>query len=212
MKKLFIACWLAAVLMGTFGDFWYERTFLPPADEREQQSVLIEVVGEFKTILARYLYFKMDIYHEVLEEQGLDNEKDAELMPLLRMITLLDPSMTDTYDQIVWDLYSVQHDVETARRILDEGIQRNPKDYHLRFRKALIFYQEKEYKECEKAAIEAIAFAPGPVTSADCLRLIYWSADHLEERDIQRKALHDLLKLRPNDVLWLREKERLDKL
>ena len=212
MKKVLIGCWFLAVLMGTVSDFWYERHFLPPAETRGRQSALIEVVGEFKTILARYLYYKMEIYHEVLEEQGMDKEKDAEVMPLLRMMTLLDPSMTDTYDQIVWDLYANQGDLETAREVLDEGIERNPKDYRLRFRRALIFYQEKQYKECKEAAIEAIALAPGPVTSADCLRLIYWSADHLKEREVQRRALHDLLKLRPNDKLWLREKQRLENL
>ena len=98
MKKVLIGCWFLAVLMGTVSDFWYERHFLPPAETRGRQSALIEVVGEFKTILARYLYYKMEIYHEVLEEQGMDKEKDAEVMPLLRMMTLLDPSMTDTYD------------------------------------------------------------------------------------------------------------------
>lgn len=205
MKRLFAALWIIAILVGTGLSYWQEDQF--PA-QQERESMLISVVGEFRTVLARYLFFKMDIFHEVMEEKRENREQDAQLMPLLRMITLLDPSMTDSYDQIVWE-FQRKGELQTARAILEEGIERNPKSYQLRFRKALMSYQEKEYKKTQEFALEALRLAPGPVTQADSLRLLYWASDKLEARETQRRALHDLLKLRPKDPLWNQERERL---
>ena len=209
-KYLAIVLWISVIIGGTLIDRWHEKQFLPPASERESSDVLIDVLGEIKTVLARYLWFRMDLFHEVLDEQGVVASKQAEVLPLLRMVTLLDPSMTDSYDQIVWDLYRGHNDVDKAMEILEEGLKRNPKSYELTFRKALILHLEDRFQESMETAKLAFPLTTDEVQWADSLRLIYWSAKEIDDLDTQKRALSDLLKLRPNDPLWKREKEKLD--
>jgi len=152
----------------------------------------------------------MDLFHEVLDDQGVPPQEQDEVLPLLRMVTLLDPSMVDSYDQIVWYLYKGHGDLETAREVLAEGIQRNPKDYQLNFRKALLHHLEGEHLEAIESASSTLPLTQDEFKLADCLRIIYWSSKSINRLDLQRKAAADLLRLRPNDRLWLRENAKLN--
>lgn len=207
--KVLISLWLLVMVSGTFLDFWHEKQFLPPPEERTSNDALVDVFGEMKTVAARYLWFRMDIYHEAMESQGVLRDKSGEVLPLLRMMTLLSPEMTDSYDQIVWDLYAGFGDRETALEILEEGIRKNPESYELQFRKALIYYKEGDFVTAGNAAAQAIRLTRDQVRMVDSLRLIYWSAKELGRVEIQKRAIEDLLGLRPNDPLWLREKATL---
>ena len=212
MKPIHFLCvaWLTALLSGMSLDRWHEKQFLPPPENRKANDVLIDVVGEFKTVLARYLWFRMDLFHEVLDEQGVPTEQQTEVLPLLRMVSLLDPSMTDSYDQIVWDLYKGQGDLEMALLVLEEGLERNPQSYELHFRRALLAYMEKDFDKAHEYAVMTLPLTQDEVRQADCLRIIYWSAVKQGKTEIQRMALSDLLKLRPNDPLWVREAQKLN--
>lgn len=208
-KSGLLILWLSAILSGSALDLWHEKQFLPPPETRELGDVLIDVVGEFKTVIARYLWFRMDLFHEVLDDQGVEATKQSEVLPLLRMVTLLDPSMTDSYDQIVWDLYKGQGQVETAIQILDEGLLRNPTDHRLNFRRSLIAYLEKDYETSHQYAVKALSLTEEEFALLDSLRLIYWSSKERGDKETARRALHDLMKLRPGDPLWSKESKEL---
>lgn len=207
---LVIALWIAVIVSGSAMDRWHEKQFLPPPEQRESGDVLIDVFGEIKTVLARYLWFRMDLFHEVLDDQGVEPEKQTEVLPLLRIVTLLDPSMTDSYDQIVWDLHKGHGKTESALKLLDEGLRRNPKSYELTFRKALIMHMEDRFKDSAALASQALALTQDEVRLADCLRLIYWSARKTKNLPLQKRALQDLIILRPGDPLWERERVKLE--
>jgi tetratricopeptide (TPR) repeat protein len=213
VKKHYLigALWILVVAIGTSLDSWHEKQFLPPPEQRDSATVLIDVFGEIKTVLARYLWFRMDLFHEVLDDQGVAPEKQSEVLPLLRMVTLLDPSMTDSYDQIVWDLYKGQNDFDTALKVLNEGLERNPRSYELTFRKALIYFMEDNFDAAKANASVGLLLTNDRVQLADCLRLIYRSADATDDKALQEKALKDILRLRPDDWIWLREKEKFER-
>lgn len=209
-KRALLALWLIAAVSGVYLDFWHSAQFLPPTENRKKEDVLIDVIGEFKTVLARYLWFRMDLFHEVLDDQGVAPERQSEVLPMLRMVTLLDPTMTDSYDQLAWDLYKGQGKTDTALALLEEGLERNPSDYQLNFRKAIISFSEDDYQTSLKSASKALSLTKDEFKLVDCLRLIYWSAKELKIKDIQERALNDLLKLGPGDKrLWNRELEKL---
>ena len=209
-KGLFFALWLFAIVVGTQMDRWHESNFLPPPAEREQGDVLVDVFGEVKTVLARYLWFKMDLFHEVLDSQGVAPVKQAEVLPLLRIVTLLEPSLTDSYDQIVWDLYKGHGDSETAFELLEEGLRKNPRSFELTFRKALLQHMEEDYPEAMTTAASALRLTNERFTATDCLRLIYWSAREMKNIPVQKQALKDLLIFNPGDAFWLREQSRME--
>ena len=208
-KSGLLVLWLFTVVTGGAVDLWHERQFLPPPESREVGDVLIDVVGEFKTVVARYLWFRMDLFHEVLDDQGVEATQQSEVLPLLRMVTLLDPSMTDSYDQIVWDLYQGQGQLETALQILQEGLARNPTSYKLNFRRGQIAFKEKEYHKAFEYGMKSLRLTDEEFAQLDSLRLIYWSAKELDDRETQKRAVVDLLKLRPGDPLWTKEFKEL---
>lgn len=205
-----LALWASVILSGSLMDRWHEKQFLPPPEQRESGDVLIDVFGEIKTVLARYLWFRMDLFHEVLDDQGVEAVKQTEVLPLLRIVTLLDPSMTDSYDQIVWDLYKGHGKTDSALNVLDEGLRRNPRSYELTFRKALIFHLEDRFGESAAVAAQALRLTQDNVRLADCLRLIYWSARKTGNLPLRKRALQDLMILRPGDPLWERESAKLE--
>lgn len=210
VAKSLLAVWLLAIILGAKLDPWHERQFLPPPESQTADDVLVDVFGEIKTVVARYLWFRMDMFHEALDDQKVAADKQKEVLPLLRMVTLLDPSMTDSYDQIVWDLYKGHHKVKEARELLLEGIRKNPKAWDLRFRSSLIEYLEKNYDRSLEDAALGLPYATEEFDRLNTLRLIYWSAKELKRTEIQRQALQDIVVLRPDDPIWKREFKTLE--
>lgn len=204
-----ITLWLVALFMGTTLSSWKDRHLVVPTNVPvSPNDALIGLVGEFRTVLARYLWFKVDLYHEMAEQQG--EKAEAEIVPLMRLVTVLDPTMLETYDQIAWDLYKNFNEKKTAINILDEGLARNPKSFQLNFRKAFLEYAEKNYEPTRRFASIALMNTQDRFEQLDALRLIYWSAkkDHIKE--LQQRAIADILRLSPGDPVYTRELEELN--
>lgn len=181
----------------------HQTLFTPPsAGPRERADVLLDVLGEFRTILARYLWFKMDLFHEVLDDQGVDHEKQTEVLPLLRMVSLLDSSMTDAYDIIAWDLVRGHRAYAQALTILDEGLERNPKSYLLHFRKTMTLFQDKQYSAALESARQTVPLARDEFEQLNANRLLLACGRELERRDVMLEALQALLALRPEESYW----------
>lgn len=210
LKVGIVSLWCLAIFSGFFMDSAHQSLLSWSDQPRTRSDVLLDVVGEFRTILARYLWFKMDLYHEVLDTQSVASERQTEVIPLLRMVSLLDPSIVESYDNLAWDLYKGQEESQQALSILDEGIQRNPDSFQLHFRAAGILYHTKSFKSALDFAQKAAPLAEGEFEQLDAYRLIYWSSKELKERTVMRDALRHLLALRPGDSLWSKEMADLD--
>jgi tetratricopeptide (TPR) repeat protein len=202
-----LAAWAALVIGGIVLGGQYQS--LAPSASRERADILLDVFGEFRTVLARYLWFKMDLFHEVLDDEGVDHDKQVEILPLLRMISLLDPSMTDSYDNIAWDLYKGHKLDKQALSILDEGLERNPRSFQLWFRRALITHQMKDYQASVDAARKAVEFAQDEFDVLNANRILYWSAKETKEKAPMISALDKLIEMRPQEQLWRTERAKL---
>lgn len=205
-RQLFIfAFWVTLLLSGLALTGQHQQQF-PSPKPRQQSDIMLDVFGQFRTVLARYLWFKMDLFHEVLDDEGVDNSRQTEVLPLLRMVSLLDPSLTDSYDNIAWDLYQGHQQAEQALAIVEEGLEHNPQSYQLHFRRSIICYQEKRYQEALTSAQAAVELSQGDVIDAlNSNRMMYWSAKHLDDKTLMKQALDQLLALRPEDKLWQKE-------
>jgi hypothetical protein len=206
-----LALYLLVMASGNWVSNLNETAFQSHRQEREAGDIMLDVFGEFRTVMARYLWFKMDLFHEVLDDEGVAAEKQAEVMALLRMISLLDPSITEAYDMIAWDLYRGHGDIKGALAVLDEGIRRNPESVQLQFRRSMLSYTDKQYEVAEQAGLKASELATDEFDILNSTRLVYWSAKHLGHKDVMRAALARLSSLRPTDALWIREKAELEK-
>ncbi len=200
-----LGLWLLLVGAGVAMSGQYRQ--LAPTAPRQQADILLDVFGEFRTVLARYLWFKMDLFHEVLDDEGVDHDKQIEILPLLRMISLLDPSMTDSYDNIAWDLYKGHRQDKQALAILDEGLERNPRSVQLWFRRALITHQMKEYRQSVEDAKKAVEYAQDEFDILNAHRMLYWSGKEIGDKAAMRVGIDKLIEMRPQELMWQREKK-----
>ena len=206
-----LGIWCLAVVSGAVISGHQPAERLATPLERSRNDVMLDVLGQSRTLLARYLWFKMDIFHEILDEQGVQVEKQVQVLPLLRLVTLLDPTITDAYDIIAYDLVKGHGQVEQAIDILDEGLDRDPTNTTLLMRKALILVQRKRFAEALAPAEKATALVSDEFDILNANRLLYWSAKGAKRTDLMRKALDTLLAKRPDDPLWNNEKAVLER-
>ena len=202
-----LAAWAVLVLFGAL--LGSQSPGNRPAVSRDRADVLLDVFGEFRTVLARYLWFKMDLFHEVLEDEGIENSRQVEVLPLLRMISLLDPRMVDAYDNIAWDLYHGHRQTEQALAILAEGLAKNKNNYQLNFRYALILFKEKRMEEAMTSSEVAVALAQDEFEQINANRLLYNSSHAVGNREVERRALKNLLHWRPKEKIWLDALQKL---
>ncbi len=202
---ILLGVWLLAIVSGSLLSGYQPQAKAEASEQRTRNDVMIDVLGQSKTLLARYLWFKMDIFHEVLDEQGVKVEHQAQVLPLLRLVTLLDPSISDAYDIIAYDLVKGHGQVQQALDLLDEGLEHDPNNTLLLMRKALILIQEKRYAEAIGPAEKVTGLVSEEFDVLNANRLLYWSAKALKRQDLQAKALTVLMARRPDDSLWQRE-------
>lgn len=200
MKRL-AAVWLALWLTNQALPAWYEKSFLPPAEYRTLPDVLLDILGEGRTMLARLLWFKMDLFHEILDDQGVDNYKQSQVMPLLRMATYLDPHLEDAYDVMAWDLYRGHGRTEDALALLAEGLRYNPQSQPLGLRRTLILFGAHQYAEAAGQGEATLAHTTDEIEQIQMLRALYHCYDELGDDRNAERVLLDLLRLRPGDGL-----------
>lgn len=132
-----LALWLLAA--GLAGPLKRENLKMSPTRPViRYQDVMLDLLGEGRTMLARYLWFKMDTMHEEQDDQGVSTFKQKEVLPLLRMINYLDPYLTDAYDTLAFELHKGYGQSLKAMELVDEGLLFSPNSYELNFRKAFL--------------------------------------------------------------------------
>lgn len=197
-----VALWLSNFALPS----WYERTFQPAQEARRRLDVLLDVLGESRTVLARYLWFKADLYHEILQQQGVETFTERDAVPLLRVVTYLDPHLEDAFDVLAWDLIRGYKKPEQSLSFLEEGIAYNPKSYLLNFRKAMILHRLKRYPEAVDPGEKALFVAREDVDQLNALRILYVCYEHEARWEDCLRVLDLWLKIRPDDSRPLTER------
>lgn len=200
-----LAAWILAIVSGLVVSTYTPQMPNHSFQIRSRNDALLGIFGQSRTLLARYLWFKMDIYHEVLDEQEVPVHKQAQVIPLLRLVTLLDPSLTDAYDILAYDLVKGHGRIKDALSLLEEGLASAPHSPILLLRKSLILHQNKQFAEALGTAEKAVIFTTDEFDVLNANRLLYWSSKAVGRRDLMARALHTLRTMRPDDKLWLRE-------
>jgi len=121
---------MLALLLSTvcFLDFTVEKS-RPPAPETE--SVVCALAGEFRTVAANLLWMKAEVYHHEFIRHGGDWNENKDILPLIKLITDLDPHFVEAYLTGAWMLATGLDRKRDALAYLQEGILNNPKSYEL---------------------------------------------------------------------------------
>ena len=95
----------------------------PAADNAALRTVLA-MAGQFRIVFANLLWIKVDKYHhEYIEHHG-NWAENPDILPLLRMITWLDPHFIQAYQVAGFMLSGNLKRYDFARQLLAEEIQR----------------------------------------------------------------------------------------
>lgn len=163
---------------------WYDRDLkLPHEGPRSRADVLLDVFGEARTVMARLLWFKMDLMHEQLDAKGIAHDQQTDLMPYLRLITLFDHHLEDAYDIIANDLYRGVNRRQEAHQILEEGLSYNPKSAILLLRKALFLEKEKRWSELVAVADQGIKVSRDSIDIRNFSALAFHAEKNLGHRE-----------------------------
>jgi tetratricopeptide (TPR) repeat protein len=175
-----LLCWLSVA-----GLSWHLRAehakLQPVKPTVRYQDIFLDLLGEGRTLLARFLWFKVDLIHEQQEEKGVGVFQEKELIPLLRMITYLDPYLVDAYDLIAYDLYKGYKQADLAIELVDEGLKYSPNSYALNFRRAFLALQQKDMINALEFAKKAYASPDPDANRVLALKIMYHCA--VQRRD-----------------------------
>lgn len=175
-----LGLWFAAA--GLAGPLKRENLKLSPTKPViRYQDVLLDVLGEGRTMLARYLWFKMDTMHEQQDDNGVATFKQKEIVPLLRMINYLDPYLTDAYDTLAYELHHGYDQTEKAKELIDEGLQYSPASFELNFRKAFLAERTGDPTTAYEFARRALAADQEPMHNLAALRTMYRAATRFHD-------------------------------
>lgn len=130
-----------------------------PAENAALRTVMA-MAGQFRIVFANLLWIKVDQYHhEYIEHHG-DWTQDTDLLPLLRMITWLDPHFVQAYQVAGFMLSGRLHRYEHARQLLQEGIRNNPRSFELYEEMGMaILRARKDYREAYTYLTKALSLA-----------------------------------------------------
>ena len=188
--------WISSFSLGR----WHEASFATPQAHRTRIDVMLDLLGESRTLFARYLWFVAENYHEMFERQGAIEFKQKDVIPLYRMIAHLDPKMDEAFDILATDMFFGYAEVEKALSVVEEGLAYNPKSYQLTYRKAFILDREKRHAESIAPALQALAIARHDFDAMDCCRILIRSYEHDKKWAEALRYLDLWISLNPSDI------------
>jgi hypothetical protein len=127
-----------------------------------KNAALAQAGGEFRIAAANLIWDKViDHYHHQFMAQGGDWSKNESLLPMLQLIITLDPHFVQAYQLMGGAILPrTGHEAE-GRKVIAEGIQRNPNDWELDREMAMLL----SFTEHQPAA--ALPYAETGLKNAD---------------------------------------------
>jgi len=120
-----------------------ERTgsVLPSRVRKERGALVGNLLGQFRTVAANWLWMKADVYHHEYIEKDPHWTRNLDILPLMRMVTWLDPHFTQAYASAAWMLALYNARPGQARAFLQEGLRYNPQSPDLHQTMAIIAWR-----------------------------------------------------------------------
>lgn len=186
------------------------------------QEALVYLLGEFRSSIADILWLKVDKYfhagferehmlHEIehpylrkylkeaeiqLYKEHISQDWKTEFMPLIRLVTYLDPHFIQAYTVGAWWLTYKLDKPEQAIKFLLEGISHNTTAYELYYEMSWIYF--KKYHDYQKAIewlYEAMKYASAPEEKVKLLELLAFSYERLQQNELAKRYFKEIVRL-----------------
>ena len=113
-------------------------------------AALAHAGGEFRVVAANVLWLTLlDHYHHQYLASGGDWSQDKDILPVVHVITTLDPHFIEAYG-VGFMILAETHRVADGAAMLDQGIAANPTSWQIVYDRAMI---EAWYRKNPKAAL-----------------------------------------------------------
>jgi hypothetical protein len=112
-------CVLEPMVDASYDSYGYSR-------HTSGTSAAYALAGEFRAVIANLLWIKVEKYHHEFIRTNSDYRADKDILPLIKVITDLDPSFVEAYLLGGWMLSMGLHREQEGILYLKEGIQNNP--------------------------------------------------------------------------------------
>jgi hypothetical protein len=91
-------------------------------------SATYALAGEFRSVIANLLWIKVENYHHEFLRTNNDWRANTQILPLVKMITDLDPHFTEAYSVGGWMLCMGVNHTKEGIDYLREGVRNNPQN------------------------------------------------------------------------------------
>ncbi len=178
---------------------WHDRLFRPPLQGRTQVDIVLDLLGELRTFAAQMLYVRGDLYHHVMEAQGIAWTQTRDILPIYRLSTTLDPHLVEAYDVAAYDLVMNFNRRQEGLAFLEEGLHHNPESVRLYLAKAFLLYEVGDYEQVVPAAGRALQLSEQRLDRVNAIRLLAHALEKLGQKEDEVHALRIWLTIFPGD-------------
>ncbi len=173
------------------------------------QTLLDNILGESMTLMADVLWIKVDEYFHTHEkghpetEEAFGEDEVTEIMPLLRLITWLDPHFIKAYRVGGWHLSFNLNRLEDGKKFLKEGINNNPLRYELYYDLGWVYFTvEKDYRNAIYYLEEARRRrAEDRLENKGILIMLASSYENMNEMEKAYSIWQEAVKIDPRDPI-----------
>lgn len=206
-SQALVALWLA--LAATSLHVNLRHTALEPARPVVRwEDALLDLMGEGRTVLARLFWFTMDTMHEQLNDQSAAWSREGQVVPLLRMITFLDPHLWDAYDVLAYDLAHGYRQRSKALALVDEGLLFNPDNFALNYRRGTLTSEGGSWGRAIPFFVRALKTAGNEMETLSALRSLVHCAEATQDSELGLRALSAFDQVNPGSHLYDRQRSR----
>lgn len=198
MKRVLVG---ALVALALASNIWLapalEPLKPPPARGRLGEALL----GQLRTALAGELWMQVDLYEHAMQAQGIPYNHQRDVLPLLKMVIVLDPTFADAYLDAAFQIMFDTRDYARALDVVEDGLQNNPRNLQLLMARALLLSKLHRWAETLHAAQDALELSQKNADRLNCLRLMALGAEELGQRDMEIDSWRRVLSIQPEDAV-----------
>ncbi|MGV8118718.1 MAG: tetratricopeptide repeat protein [Candidatus Xenobiia bacterium LiM19] len=218
-KLLLLVFFFAAVMLGLLIEKMRPEHGQGVTEKSDSRQIFLSMLGEMRYTLAAFVWLKADYYHHDAEASGENWTENKSLMPLIRLVTYLDPHFVQAYDFGGYHLAVNLKKPEEGINLLQEGIRNNPGSFDLLWEMGYILSEQKRYKEAIPYLLQALPLVEQKSTMDEVAEKKLWIVSRLAhgyyaEKDYDKTLQYcrEWLVMKPN-YNWPRQKiEEIEKM
>ena len=171
---LLAALLIVIIFSATLLDDYADKNFKAKTTVDYSASALLDILGELRYTAAALLWMKTDYYHHEYEFAGKPLNINEPIMPLIRLITLLDPHFVQAYDFGAYHLAVNLRMYKESMNFLKEGLTYNPNSFELNWEYGFLLYMAKNYSEALPYLLKARELREQKTPSYDDFMKVVW--------------------------------------